>query len=147
MPRGITLTRYTSPNVTLLNRGDGVRLRITASDGLSMANEVFLLKRRILDAQTGAITNEFCAVASPEDLIAYPIDAPHITASPAYFLSDTVDVVVGSVTTADQIWQEVKTRVCKLVEALNRKDELSTEDVVDCGTPDVTESESMSVSN
>lgn len=148
--RGITLTRSAESIQAIPNRGDGFRIQIVASGGDMIPNEVFLFRQNLLDPITGLTGDEFCAVTSPEDLVTYPIGEPAVTASPPFFRKDTIDVIVGSRKVADDMWTAIKTRVCELVDALNRKDRLVVEETFRCGDPEETTSESsessMSVS-
>ncbi len=147
MARGITLTRSAESIEAIENRGDGFRIQIVASAGLMMPNEVFLFKQNLINPNTGVTGDEFCAVTSPEDLVCFPVDAPKTGQSPPFFRKDTVDVIVGSRKTAQDLWEAVKDRVCELVLALNRKDQLVNIDSHRCGDADPTTSESsMSVS-
>lgn len=152
--RGITLTREIESLVPIEGRGDGFRIRITASLAEMMPNEVFLFRENVLDPVTGLTGDEFCAVASPEDIVNVPIGTPNVGDSPPFFRKAVIDVIVGSRKIAEDLWDAVKERVCALVDALDRKDRLAVVDVFRCGDP-VTEpptsisssvSESLSVS-
>lgn len=145
--RGITLTRSKESIEAIDNRGDGFRVQIVASDGLMMPEEVFLFKQNLLNPKTGMTGEEFCAVASPEDIVCFPVDAPKTGQSPPFFRKDTIDVIVGSRKTVLDLWDAVKKQVCELVLALNRKDRLVVVETTRCGdTEDVTSESSTSVS-
>jgi len=146
MARGITLTREGEVKVPITNRGDGWRMRIVASDAESMPNEVFGHRLRLIDAHTLLQGTDFCFVASPEDLVIYPVGAPDPTQTPPYFRLAYIDVVVASRAVAERLWDEVQEQVCILVEALNRKDRLRVEEVSRCGDPVAVVESSMSQS-
>ncbi len=144
--RGITLTREKEKLVPIENRGDGFRLRITASAADMMPNEVFLNKENLLDPVTLLMNTEFCAVTSPEDLVNVPIGEPDPLDSPPFFRTAVIDVIVGSRALAEGLWNEVRERVCELVDALNRKDRLVVAETIRCGDPEETPSISVSES-
>lgn len=149
MPRGITLTRDEEALAPLPNRGDAFRIRITASNADMMAAEVFLMRRNTRNARTGTTVDEFCKIASPDDLVNFPTDDPEVGASPPYFRVAVIDVLVSSRQIALELWEEVHARVCELVDALNRKDQLVEVETERCGAPEepgsVSMSESMSI--
>lgn len=144
--RGITLTREKESLVPIENRGDGFRIRITASAADMMPNEVFLNKENLFDPVSLLTNTEFCAVASPEDLVNLPIGEPDPLDSPPFFRTAVIDVIVGSRALAEGLWDEVKAQVCGLVDALNRKDRLVVAETIRCGDPEESPSLSVSVS-
>lgn len=147
MARGITLTRLQETLVPFDSRGDAFRLQIIASLNTMMPKEVFGFRRNLLDPILGTTAEEFCFVTSPEDLVTLPIGAAAATASPPFYRKDTIDVLVASRLIAEQMWEEVHTRVCELVDALDRKDKLSVVETIRCGVAEPTsESVSQSVS-
>ena len=147
MARGITLTRLQETLTPFDNRGDAFRLQIIASANTMMPKEVFGFRDNLLDPITGTTASEFSFVTSPEDLVTLPIGVADVTASPPFYRKDTIDVLVASRLIAEQMWDEVHIRVCELVDALDRKDKLSTIETVRCGEPEATsESVSQSVS-
>ena len=140
--RGITLTRSVESIEAIPNRGDGFRIQIVASDGELMPDEIFLFKENLFDPITLVTGEEFIAITSPEDLVCYPVDAPVINSLPPFYRKSTIDVIVGSRSVAISMWEAVNTRVCELVNALNRKDRLIEEESVRCGEPAESTSES-----
>lgn len=135
MARGVTLTRYGESKYFIPNRGDGWRIRIVASDAENMPAEIFGHQNRLVDPHTGLTGREFCFVCSPEDLVVYPVGQPATLQTPPYYRLDTIDVVVASRQIGLALWAQVETRVCALVEALNRKDRLAAEQAARCGDP------------
>lgn len=133
MARGITLTRSDEAAAPYANRGDGHRMVITALDGELLDDQIFLFQRYVADAATGQYAEEFAAIASPEDLTAYPADTPNVLQTPGFYRKAVVDAIYDTPGQAAQAWAEVKSRVAELVAALNRKDELAVPEVVTCG--------------
>ena len=149
MARGITLTRDEEALAPLPVRGDAFRIRITASAAEMMPDEVFLMRRNTRNATEGTTVDEFCAIASPDDLVNFPTDDPAVGASPPFFRVAVIDVLVASREIALELWDAVHERVCELVDALNRKDQLVEAEAVRCGAAEeptsVTESLSITI--
>ena len=135
MGRGITLNREAESILPVINRGDGFRLKVTASDGVLMPNEVFLFQRDVLNPLTGTYADHLVAVCSPEDLVTYPITDPMVTDLPPFFRMAVIDVIVGSREIAEDAWSVLQEQVEGLVLALNRKDRLVPAGEVRLGDP------------
>ena len=82
---------------------------------------------------------------APDDLVIYPVGTPNPTQQPAFYRKSRIDVVVASRDLALELWAAVEKRVCELVDALNRKDQLVQAETTRCGADLVVE-ESQSVS-
>ena len=142
--RGISITRAVEALAPLPNRGDAFRIQISTSLAEMMPSEVFMMRRNTRDSATGTTVDEFCYIASPEDLVNYPTTDPAVGSSPPFFRVSSIDVLVGSRDIALLMWDAVQERICELVEALNRKDQLVVAETVRCG--DVVEPPSQSMS-
>jgi hypothetical protein len=140
--RGVTLKRYGEQKVQIPNRGDGWRIIIEATEPEMMPAEIFGFQRVVKDARTGLEGDEFYFVCSPEDL-ALPVDNPDAAAARPYFRKSKIDAIVGSRTTADELWDAVYTRTQNLIDGLNRKDRMTEEESVRLGDP-LTADESVS---
>lgn len=146
MARGISLRRYEESKTFIPNRGYAFRVVIEAYDGELMPDEVFGHQRTLVDPWTGLSGENFCFVCAPDDLVIYPVGTPNPTQQPAFYRKARIDVVVASRDLALELWEAVHTRVCELVEALNRKDKLILAETTRCGDAAVEESVSQSVS-
>lgn len=143
--RGLTLTLYEPaivPSPTL--SGKAFRVRITATEPIMIPTEVFLHRKNTLNPLTGAVSDEFCAIVSPEDLVTYPVGEPNPTDDPPFFRLAEVDAPVASRTVALKLFDEVHEEVCRLIELLNKLDTLVEVQSVRCGAPEET-SASVSV--
>lgn len=146
MPRGISLRRYGESKTFISNRGDAFRIVIEAYDNDLMPAEIFLHQQTLLDPWKNVQGEDFCAVAAPDDLVIYPVGTPRPTQQPAFYRKARIDVVVASRDLALQLWDAVQARVCNLVAALNKKDQLIEEETFRCGETDTEQSVSQSVS-
>lgn len=122
--RSITLTRAQTSTVFIPYRGDGFRLQITASDAVNMPAEVFAHFRRLVDPETGRMTDEFSHVCSAFDLTVYPANEPDPSQFPQYFRTATVDILLPSLQAVEEGWKAINLEVRELVRALNRLDRL-----------------------
>ena len=120
----IKLTPYTPSRVKLAGR-DTFRLRIVASNGEDMPNEIFLHQRTLIDAVEETTRDEFVCIASAFDMSIYPINDPEETQSPAFFRKDTMDIYLPSVTVVDEVIDEVEAQVAALINVMRTLDELS----------------------
>lgn len=130
MARSIDLTRYSESTAPVEGRGDAFRLRIEASNPVDMPKEIFLFVQGPKDMNTGTVHEYFLGIATPDDLVTYPVNSPDPNIDPPYYLKDTIDVLVESREVADYIWSEVRAQVKTLIEALNNKDTLSADETV-----------------
>lgn len=147
--RGISLNRQASGLAYVPNRGEGFRLRITATNAVNMPAEIFLHQRTVLDPHTNELAEEFLCICSCFDLTIYPANAPDPQQFPQFYRTDTIDIVVASQAMAEEAWTAIYEEVCTLVESLNKLDRLSLEESVRCGAaivaPDTSESISLTV--
>jgi hypothetical protein len=145
MARGISLRRYEESTTFILNRGNAFRVRIEAYDNEGMPAEIFLHQKRLLDAEKQVEGEDFCAIAAPDDFAKYPVNTPTPTQVPPFYRKKEIDVLVESREQALELWSLINTRVCALVEALNKKDILTEAATTRCGD-DLTDSSSASAS-
>lgn len=129
MARSITLTREPQTTFTVGTQMC-FRFRVTASDAVDMANEIFLFRLRPLVPGAEDRVAEFLSICSPVDLEDYPADEPEEDASPAFFRLASIDLLVRSQTLAEQLWTNIQAAVAVLIEALNASDDLDAGEVV-----------------
>ena len=85
MARGISITRDAQLRAFVLNRGDAFRLRVTAHDAETMPVQIFVHEKRLINPYTGDTIDDFTHIASPFDLLLYPVGAPDAAAAPTTF--------------------------------------------------------------
>lgn len=146
MARGITVRRLEEQGVDIPHLGRAFRVKIVAFDNELMPAEIFLHQKRLVDPYTSQQGSDFIAVCCPQDLVEFPVNEPAVTQQPAFYRLDTIDVIVASRAQALEMWEAVRSRVCVLVDALNRKDELEVKEDYRCGDALPTD-ESASVSS
>jgi hypothetical protein len=140
MNYGITLTpefqTYQAGNI------DGFRMRVTASDGLNMPNEVF--RYRAIPLQPNSLNDEeeeveseqwgvFDGVCSPADLEEFPINEPYTTADPPWFRLAYVDLVFRSRHELEEAYRTLVDEVSALRDTIKLMEDLSEEDEVRIG--------------
>lgn len=130
----IKLTPYT-PSIVKLDGRDTFRVRIVASDGEGMPNEIFGHQRTLVNPDTLEYQDEFVFVCSAYDLSIYPAEEPSESQSPAFFRKDTIDILVPGVEMAAEVIAEVQAQVCHLVVLLEKLDELEALPPVWCPSP------------
>lgn len=149
MVHRIKLTPYTPETVRFRNR-DAFRVKIVASDGDGLPNEIFGFQRTLVDANTEEQCDEFSFVCSPYDISAYPANEPDPDQSPQFFRKATVDILVPSLTVAQEVLEDIEAQVCRLVQLLDQLDDLRVLPAVWCPSEpdddDDSESESDSES-
>ena len=132
MARGIRLQRFEPENTNHWHLR-AYRLRVEAVEACGGIDvNVFVYRRHPADPHTGQIFDEFVAVAGPVDMADRPIGAPAEGSDPFFRLS-YVELDVRSSEEFQQIWEDLKTEVCVLVEAMDRLDQLKLAEEVWCG--------------
>jgi len=110
-----------------------------------MPVQIFVHEKRLINPYTGDTVDDFTHIASPLDLLLYPVGAPDATQFPAFFRKAVVDFLVPSQAAAAYSWEAIQEQVCLLVDALDALDVLSEIETTRCGG-DLEESESASES-
>lgn len=130
----IKLTPFTPELIKFLGR-DTFRVKVVASDGEGLPNEVFLHQKTLVDPNTNSQQDEFVAVCSPYDLSIYPANTPAVDQSPAFFRKDTIDILVPGTEMAQDVINAVLEQVCHLITLLEKLDELEALAPVWCPSP------------
>ena len=120
----IKLTPST-PDIMRFKGRDTFRLVVVASDAVNMPNEIFGHQRKLVDPDTNELQDEFCFVCSPYDLSAYPANAPDPLQSPQFYRLDTLDILLPSVTTYDEVWTSIQNQVAVLISTMKSLDRLN----------------------
>jgi len=113
-----------------INSNTGFRLRITASDGVNIEDEVFRYYLKPPNASTGVSDSVFSGVCSWPDMEDLPKNVPEEGSDPQSFRLAVVDLVVDSETIATDIWHRVQQEVQELVNTIYDGQTLETEDPV-----------------
>lgn len=147
--RGITLSRQAQSRPFVSGRGEGYRLKITASDAEGMPNEIFMHEQTLQDPYSQLVFENFVCVASVPDITIYPVGAPNATQWPPFFRKDSIDIIVFNQDLAEETWRIIQAEVTVLVESLNKLELMAPPEVVRIGdavTSETSESLSESVS-
>jgi hypothetical protein len=126
MTRRIKLTIAT-PEPDIFNGYEVFRVRIEASGGEDMPNEIFGHQRTLVDPQTGLEQDEFCFVTSAFDLSTYPAHQPQTGQSPAYFRKSLIDVLMPNLLVANNFIAGVQAEVARLIYIMDHLDLLAVE--------------------
>ncbi len=114
---------------------DGVRVRFDVVCAGEMDTKVFAYRMLPLSPNGGA-EGFFSHICSPVDLEEYPEDGPLAGTSPEWFRLSYVDVLVRSVTEAEDFIAIVRDDVRRLVSTLNKMDAIFTGGTEVIGTED-----------
>jgi hypothetical protein len=133
--RGITLLLQPQERVYVPNRGEGFRLRVTATDAVDMPAEIFLHQTRLVDPVEAVSGDEFMCICSPFDLTIYPAQEPDLLQFPQFFRKSVLDVILPSQAVAEESWLAIYGEVNGLIEALNKLEYLLPGESVRCGEP------------
>jgi hypothetical protein len=117
---------FQSPEVAKFLGRNTLRLRVTASDGEEMPDEVFLHQRTLVDADTDEWQDEFVAICSPYDLSDYPVDEPTTGQFPTYFRKATADIYLPGISVFSEVKEDIEAQIRFLVQLLNKLEELDT---------------------
>lgn len=110
------------------------RMEIVVLEVNNLPPEIFVYNQGDLDPEEGTKRNWFQNVASPTDLIEYPVGAPLAGETPQFFRLASVDMVHRSLDVLDATWAAIKADVAELVEASARLCELEVKEVAVIGT-------------
>lgn len=118
---------------------DGIRVRITATDGVQMPNKIFAYQMLPLRPGAQERVGAFDHVCSPTDLEEYPEDDPLPNYRPAWFRLNYVDVLLRSRAEVKAFIEDVIEDVQRLKTTLDVTDTLLPGGETWIGTPpDVT---------
>jgi len=110
-----------------INGNVGFRLRVTASDGVGIDNEIFRYYQQPINPNTGSADSSFSGVCSWPDLVELPIVEPLPEESPAGFRLDYFDIVVDSETIANEVWDLIQVQVEELVQTVKDGENLEAQ--------------------
>ena len=133
--RSLTLVLESNLQTPVPNRGDAVRVRVTAQNAENISPAVFLHQKSLKDPYTEQEVDEYIHVASPFDLSIYPIGDPAEDVLPPYFLLNTVDIIVENTNMAEQAWEAIKQAVQELLYAYGRMERLAQIETVTLTAP------------
>lgn len=117
----------------------GFRLQISATDGYLMPNEIFRYVRTTTagnDITPPTDVDTFEGVCSTVELEDLPPDEPN-SGSNLRFRANEVDLVLVSRIQAEQVWEDIRTRVVNLKEALDALDVMGEPEQYTIGNPPV----------
>jgi len=117
---------FQSPEVAKFLGRNTLRLRVTASNGEEMPDEVFLHQRTLVDTDTDEWQDEFVAICSPYDLSDYPVDEPTTEQFPAYFRKATADIYLPGISVFSEVKEDIEAQIRFLVQLLDKLEELDT---------------------
>ena len=117
------------------------RMKVTVVEVNNIDPEIFVYNLGDLDPEEGSQRKLFQSVASPTDLVEYPIGAPLANQSPAFFRLSSIDFVHRSLDALDATWDEIKADVTELIEASARLCELEPQETFTAGTLESDETE------
>ncbi len=137
MSRSIRLV-WASSHYTF-GRDDGVRVRFDVTCATGLETKIFAYRMAPVDA-SGLAHGFFSHICSPVDMAEYPADEPGVNQSPEWFRLSYVDVLVRSVTEAEDFIAIVRSDVRRLLSTLTKMDTIFTNGTevvgVDCDPAD-----------
>ncbi len=119
----IKLTRQRTTR-SQLDRG-GQKIRITASNGVGIAEKLFRYRMLPLDPSGSSLIGQFDGICSPEDFNFIPEDEAGAGDDPAWFRLDYVDLIVRAPQTADDLWGAILSDITILKNALDNREDMS----------------------
>jgi hypothetical protein len=128
----------------VLGKHDGVRIRIVVVSARLMPLKVFAYRMLPKSPQTGAKEGYFSHVCSPPDIADYPEDGPVPPNRPEWFRLDYVDIMVRSMTEAEDFLEVVESDLRRLKRTYDTMDVLVPGGAIAIGNPPVTSSSSLS---
>lgn len=111
----------------ILNRIDGIRVRIEAECAQDMPTSIFAYRNLPVDPATGSQAGWFSHVCSPVDLEEFPENAPIPTHHPQWFRLSYVDVLLRSRVEANAFIEDVCDDVRRLQHTLTIMDTIEPE--------------------
>lgn len=125
MTRSIHI-EFQTPQRERLRGRDTFRIVATVVSAEEMPREIFGHQRSLVDPYNGKFADEFAFICSAWDLSIYPANEPLATQVPAFFRKRVIDVLVPSVTLAEEFIATVQSQVATLVTTMNQLDQLAT---------------------
>ena len=105
---------------------------VTASNAIGgLVNEIFVYQRLLIGIGGGA--DQFTNVASPADILEYPISAP-LSAEVPFFRLNYADLVFRNLNLADTAWAGIKGDVNELIQTLTYFEQLEVQEVAVFGS-------------
>lgn len=144
--RRLHLQRYGLTNVNYQYLG-AYRFKVVVSDPDDTGADpnVFLFLRHPPDPNTQVVFDEFHAIASPADMVDYPVGEPNEQTTYPFFRWHEVILDFRSISLVDgetqqcglheKTWQTIIREIGILLEALDKMDELVLLEEVDVGAP------------
>lgn len=148
MARRLKLTKKQLTEVNFQYLG-AFRLRIEVSDPTDSGADphIFLYNQRPLNPYDETRLADFMAVASPGDLVEYPVGEPNDSTTYPIFRLDYAELDFRSTEQAEKVWLLIVAEADTLMKALDRMEQLVPTDEVWVGAaPDSGGSESGSAS-
>lgn len=135
MARSITLTRAAQTTGTYYDLS-GFRFTVTASAGSGISSAVFRFLRRPINPANYADgqVDEFNGLCTVEEMASLPLNNPEVDADPAFCRKASIDLIFATQEEAAETWAAIKADVLELLEALDRMDVLSAQEVVTLST-------------
>lgn len=125
----LTLTPLFQRDYTV-NSVVGYRMRVDASDGVGIDNEIFRYYEKPVNPITGVYPSVFHGVCTWVEMSDLPTDAPEADADPRAFRLTYFDIVVDTVDVAQEVWELVQAQVQALLDAIRRGEDLEAGDPV-----------------
>jgi hypothetical protein len=104
---------------------DAQRIRIVASDGVGIDEELFRYRMIPLDPSGSSMIGQFDGICSPDDLDNIPENSATPGASPAWFRMNYVDLIVRAPATADELWAAIYKDITILKNSLDNRSDFS----------------------
>jgi len=121
----------------VLNHNTGFRMRITATQGVNIENEVFRYYLKTPNPVTGvadAVFSGVCTWTNMEDL---PKVVPEDGSDPQSFRLAEIDLVLDSETLATDVWERVQQEVQELINSIHDGEILAADDPVEISSLDM----------
>lgn len=106
-------------------RHDGVRVRFDVDCASGLDTRIFAYRMRPVNS-SGSAEGFFSHICSPVDMAEYPADEPVAGQSPEWFRLSFVDVMLRSVTEADDFIAAVRSDVRRILATLSTMDTIFT---------------------
>jgi hypothetical protein len=131
MSRSITLTRAAQISGTAYDL-TGFRFQVTASAGVGVSPAVFRFLRRPINPASydDGEVDEFNGLCTVEEMASLPLNNPGTSDDPPFCRKTSIDLIFATQEEAEETWLAIKADVRTLLQALDRMDVLSVQEVV-----------------